>query len=273
MSSRSRRSSRSSTDRNLTTNGRKRKLTSSQTSHDQASTSQSKSKSKKRIKEPEFPPSAKRPRLSSAQSSDSCNQPGPSGVRKYFPSVPVKPSLSDSEEEEEDKRPVYLNGAMATQNSTGCLNNTTTSFRVHKAAGGAGPNNHAKKTGGGKKLVIKNRKSESLLYNYILLIPSMIKLISRFHCSVTSYMYVYISIAAKAELPENYSKLAWEKLSQAIAAIHTQQPISYSLEELYQAVENMCSHKMAAILYDNLRGECHKHVESLVSIFKQYPAI
>ncbi len=163
MSSRSRRSSRSSTDRNLTTNGRKRKLTSSQTSHDQASTSQSKSNSKKRIKEPEFSPSAKRPRLSSAQSSDSCNQPGPSGVRKYFPPVPVKPSLSDSEEEE-DKRPVYLNGAMATQNSTGCLNNTTTSFRVHKAAGGgAGPNNHAKKTGGGKKLVIKNRKSESLL--------------------------------------------------------------------------------------------------------------
>ncbi len=161
MSSRGRRSSRSSTDRNLTPNGRKRKLN-SQTSLGQASTSQS--KSKKRIKEPDFSPASKRPRLSSAQSSDSFNQPGPSGVRKYFPSVPsAKPPLSDSEEEG-DKRPIYLNGAMATQSPTGCLNNTSTSFRVHKAAGGTGLNNHTKKTGGGKKLVIKNRKSESLLY-------------------------------------------------------------------------------------------------------------
>ncbi len=97
----------------------------------------------------------------------------------------------------------------------------------------------------------------------------MVKLISRFHCSIT----FYISVSAKAELPENYSKLAWEKLSQAIVAIHTQQPISYSLEELYQAVENMCSHKMATLLYENLREECHKHVESLVPMFKQYPAM
>ncbi len=77
--------------------------------------------------------------------------------------------------------------------------------------------------------------------------------------------------SAKAELPENYSKLAWEKLREAVVAIHTQNPISYSLEELYQAVENMCSHKMAAQLYDNLREECHRHVESLGPVFRQYP--
>ena len=57
----------------------------------------------------------------------------------------------------------------------------------------------------------------------------------------------------------------------AIHAVHNEQPISYSLEELYQAVENMCSHKMAAKLYDSLREECEKHVKLLVPVFRQYP--
>ena len=56
-----------------------------------------------------------------------------------------------------------------------------------------------------------------------------------------------------------------------IVAVQLQRSISYSLEELYQAVENMCSHKMAANLYSNLRRECDHHVQSLVPKFNQYP--
>ena len=85
-----------------------------------------------------------------------------------------------------------------------------------------------------------------------------------------SYCCIVLS-PAKPELPENYSEQAWDKLRQAIQAIHTQQPISYSLEELYQAVENMCSHKMASKLYDNLKDECRRHVQSLVPVFEVYP--
>ncbi len=156
MSSRSRSSSRSSTNRNLTPNGRKRRLN-SQTSLSKASTSQSSSKkttSNKRSKEPDFSPSTKRRRLST-QSSD-C-QPGPSGARNYFPSVE---SYSEEEEEEPEgeKHPIYLHAAMATPSPGGHLNNKTNSFRNHKTGIGAGTNNHAKKTGGSKKLVIKNRK-------------------------------------------------------------------------------------------------------------------
>lgn len=100
------------------------------------------------------------------------------------------------------------------------------------------------------------------------------KFISLFYLSVLSVYFLCTSLSsAKPELPENYSKVAWEKLREAIVAIHTQQPISYSLEELYQAVENMCSHKLSAQLYSNLRGECHRHVESLGPVFKQYPAL
>lgn len=103
------------------------------------------------------------------------------------------------------------------------------SFAAHSKAG---MNNHTRKPGQGKKLVIKNRK-------------------------------------IKPDLPENYEVQTWEKLRVAIRAVHTQQPISYSLEELYQAVENMCSHRMAAKLYDNLRVECERHVQSLAPGFRQ----
>ena len=73
----------------------------------------------------------------------------------------------------------------------------------------------------------------------------------------------------KADLPENYSEKAWKKLKEAIKAVHQQQPISYSLEELYQAVENMSSHKMAAKLYDSLRVELEGHVTSLSPVFRE----
>lgn len=61
-------------------------------------------------------------------------------------------------------------------------------------------------------------------------------------------------ISEKPKLPENYQEKTWEKLSEAVIAIQTSTSIRYSLEELYQAVENMCNHKMATILYTNLRG-------------------
>lgn len=74
----------------------------------------------------------------------------------------------------------------------------------------------------------------------------------------------------KPELPENYERQTWVKLREAIAAVHAECPISYSLEELYQAVENMCSHRLAAQLYENLKSECERHVRTLVPVFQRY---
>ena len=59
----------------------------------------------------------------------------------------------------------------------------------------------------------------------------------------------------------------WEKLKEAVAAIHNSTAIRYSLEELYQAVENMCSHKMSVILYDNLKSQCESHVQTRLAQF------
>ena len=50
-------------------------------------------------------------------------------------------------------------------------------------------------------------------------------------------------------------------------AIQTSKSIRYSLEELYQAVENMCSHKMASTLYENLNELTESHVKANVEQF------
>ena len=156
--SRGRSLSRSTGDRNFSPNGRKRKL-SSQNSTGQASKSQTNSSRANSKKEKQsvldFSPSTKRIRISQSFDTTNSDQPGPSGVSTYIPRIVH--SSSDSEEDDV----VYLNGDMAQQNTTG-YNQTigTNNFKAHKAAGTVGLNNHAKKSGGGKKLVIKNRKGE-----------------------------------------------------------------------------------------------------------------
>ncbi|KAL6260573.1 hypothetical protein P5V15_008094 [Pogonomyrmex californicus] len=71
----------------------------------------------------------------------------------------------------------------------------------------------------------------------------------------------------KPKLPENYQEQTWEKLQEAVVAIQTSKSIRYSLEELYQAVENMCNHKMASTLYTNLTILTESHVKANIEQF------
>lgn len=71
----------------------------------------------------------------------------------------------------------------------------------------------------------------------------------------------------KPKLPENYQEQTWEKLQEAVIAIQTSKSIRYSLEELYQAVENMCNHKMASTLYSNLTILTESHVKANIEQF------
>lgn len=75
------------------------------------------------------------------------------------------------------------------------------------------------------------------------------------------------SFSAIPTLPENYQEKTWEKLKEAVVAIQTSKPIVYCLEELYQAVENMCSHKMDSQLYVSLTGLAENHVKSNIKPF------
>ena len=69
---------------------------------------------------------------------------------------------------------------------------------------------------------------------------------------------ISVHFAEKPKLPENYQEVTWQKLTEAVVAIQTSKSIRYSLEELYQAVENMCNHKMASTLYVNLTSKCFR---------------
>uniref|UniRef100_A0A0B7AC95 Cullin-4A n=1 Tax=Arion vulgaris TaxID=1028688 RepID=A0A0B7AC95_9EUPU len=68
-------------------------------------------------------------------------------------------------------------------------------------------------------------------------------------------------------MPENFQETTWEKLEGAVDAIHSSCSIRYSLEELYKAVENMCSYKMATGLYSQLMTRCQKHVSANLGQF------
>lgn len=113
-----------------------------------------------------------------------------------------------------------------------------------------------------KKLVIKNFKSKFFIFfgdlRFYLVVAA--------HSNSIFFSLFFFS-SEKPSLPENYQERTWEKLREAVIAIQTSTPIAYCLEELYQAVENMCSHKMDSHLYVNLTGLAENHVKSNIRPF------
>uniref|UniRef100_A0A8C3LZZ0 Cullin 4B n=1 Tax=Chrysolophus pictus TaxID=9089 RepID=A0A8C3LZZ0_CHRPC len=80
-----------------------------------------------------------------------------------------------------------------------------------------------------------------------------------------------ISFQDKPKLPENYTDETWQKLKEAVEAIQNSTSIKYNLEELYQAVENLCSYKISANLYKQLRQICEDHIKAQIHQFREYP--
>lgn len=93
--------------------------------------------------------------------------------------------------------------------------------------------------------------NQTLMLLSVLLRPVLLML---FTMVISLFCIVFTCTVEKPKLPENYEEQTWEKLKEAVIAIQTSKSIRYSLEELYQAVENMCNHKMASHLYHNLTG-------------------
>uniref|UniRef100_A0A673BBH6 Cullin-4A n=1 Tax=Sphaeramia orbicularis TaxID=375764 RepID=A0A673BBH6_9TELE len=71
----------------------------------------------------------------------------------------------------------------------------------------------------------------------------------------------------------NYTEDTWLKLRDAVGAIQNSTSIKYNLEELYQAVENLCSYKVSPTLYKQLRQVCEDHVQAQIHQFREYPFI
>uniref|UniRef100_A0AAX7T2W7 Cullin family profile domain-containing protein n=1 Tax=Astatotilapia calliptera TaxID=8154 RepID=A0AAX7T2W7_ASTCA len=77
--------------------------------------------------------------------------------------------------------------------------------------------------------------------------------------------------AYRPKLAENYTEDTWLKLRDAVGAIQNSTSIKYNLEELYQAVENLCSYKVSPTLYKQLRQVCEDHVQAQIHQFREYP--
>ncbi|CAG9759330.1 unnamed protein product [Ceutorhynchus assimilis] len=75
------------------------------------------------------------------------------------------------------------------------------------------------------------------------------------------------NLKSTPELPEDYMNQTWKKLKGAVVAIQQSKANQYSLEELYQAVENMCNHKMASLLYKKLQSLIEVHVSRNIEQF------
>ncbi|XP_018417756.1 PREDICTED: cullin-4A [Nanorana parkeri] len=73
----------------------------------------------------------------------------------------------------------------------------------------------------------------------------------------------------KPKLPDNYTQDTWQKLHEAVSAIESSTSIKYNLEELYQAVENLCSNKMSNTLYKQLRQVCEEHMKAQIHQFRE----
>ncbi|KPP76701.1 hypothetical protein Z043_103934 [Scleropages formosus] len=87
----------------------------------------------------------------------------------------------------------------------------------------------------------------------------------------TAKKLVIKNFREKPKLPENYTDETWQKLREAVEAIQNSTSIKYNLEELYQAVENLCSHKISAKLYKQLRAVCEEHIKAQIHQFREYP--
>ena len=75
------------------------------------------------------------------------------------------------------------------------------------------------------------------------------------------------NLKATPSLPKDFQERSWDKLRKAVVAIQTATSIDTSLEELYQAVENLCSHGMAEKVYCQLRDLVECHTKNMVQQF------
>ncbi|KAI8586877.1 ubiquitin-protein ligase, cullin 4 [Geranomyces variabilis] len=64
----------------------------------------------------------------------------------------------------------------------------------------------------------------------------------------------------KPKMPDNFIETTWARLERAVRAVHASKPVPDSLEELYQACEQICRHKKAEELYSKLKAVCDEHV-------------
>ncbi|GAB2226768.1 hypothetical protein Droror1_Dr00022589 [Drosera rotundifolia] len=88
----------------------------------------------------------------------------------------------------------------------------------------------------------------------------------------TNKKFVIKLLKEKPSLPNNFEEDTWARLKSAINAIFLKQPDTCDLEQLYQAVNDLCLHKMGGNLYIRIEKECDAHISAVLqSLVGQSP--
>ncbi|GAA0171236.1 ubiquitin-protein ligase [Lithospermum erythrorhizon] len=72
--------------------------------------------------------------------------------------------------------------------------------------------------------------------------------------------FVIKLLKGKPTLPPNFEENTWATLKSAINSIFLKQPDPCDLEKLYQAVNDLCLHKMGGSLYQQIESTCEAHI-------------
>ncbi|ONK65143.1 uncharacterized protein A4U43_C07F34130 [Asparagus officinalis] len=81
-----------------------------------------------------------------------------------------------------------------------------------------------------------------------------------------------IKLKDKPKLPPSFEEDTWATLKSAITAIFLKKPDPCDSEKLYQAVNDLCIHKMGGNLYQRIQTECEVHISAaLMSLVGQSP--
>ncbi|KAF5944755.1 hypothetical protein HYC85_018832 [Camellia sinensis] len=76
--------------------------------------------------------------------------------------------------------------------------------------------------------------------------------------------FAFRILEAKPTLPTNFEENTWATLKSAISAILLKRPDPCDLEKLYQAVNDLCLHKMGGSLYQRIEKECEAHISAVL---------
>ncbi|GAB2279869.1 hypothetical protein Dimus_014505 [Dionaea muscipula] len=84
--------------------------------------------------------------------------------------------------------------------------------------------------------------------------------------------FVIKLVKAKPTVPNNFEEDTWARLKSAMNSIFLKQPDSCDLEKLYQAVNDLCLHKMGGSLYRKIEKEFEAHISDVLqSLVGQSP--
>jgi cullin-4 len=73
---------------------------------------------------------------------------------------------------------------------------------------------------------------------------------------------------SQPQVPVDFEEQTWNKLQIALDAISRKTSVAFSKEELCQAVEDACMHRLAPGLYAKLSEHCRRHINARVDSLK-----